>query len=229
MSRTGAYFKYPTANADSLSTCKQIRDLEKLGNRHERDWVFWQIPSCSNELNWNFEKYRSWSISSCPAKKNIPLLFIQQKILFDDQTGSVVKEIYHSILFIPLILFNLAYLIESCLYWWNISKTHSKTKEQTHQIHLNSAKIQVLMRTNKISWCKWHKTVEQSGTVTTIQVHWEQYDESRLPFMSGNQQYFQALYHYRSISFHSVLSCSVPFIFSRMAILLMPAWQYKTL
>ncbi len=46
--------------------------------------------------------------------------------------------------------------------------------------------------------------------------------------MSGNQRYFQAQYHYRSISFRPVPSRPVPsrpvpFIFSRMAILLMPA------
>ena len=44
--------------------------------------------------------------------------------------------------------FNLIYpinLIKSRLYWWNINKTHSKTKDQTHGIQLNSAKMQVLM------------------------------------------------------------------------------------
>jgi hypothetical protein len=50
-------------------------------------------------------------------------------------------------------------------------------------------------------------------------------DESGLLFMSGNQWYFQAQYRYRSISFCTILSCSVPLIFSRMAISLMPALQ----
>jgi hypothetical protein len=43
-----------------------------------------------------------------------------------------------------------------------------------------------------------------------------------LPFISGNQWYFQNQYCYHSISFHSV-----PFIFSQMAISLMPAEDAK--
>jgi hypothetical protein len=40
------------------------------------------------------------------------------------------------------------------------------------------------------------------------------FDESRLPFMSSDQQYFQAQYHYRFISFHShrVPFCPVYFL-----------------
>jgi hypothetical protein len=67
-----------------------------------------------------------------PFNKKIPFLFIQQKILSNDWTRLGVKEIYHSISFIILISFNFV-------------QSHSKTKEQTHEIQLNSAKIQVLM------------------------------------------------------------------------------------
>jgi hypothetical protein len=35
-----------------------------------------------------------------------------------------------------------------------MGKTHSKTKEETREIQLNSAKEQVLMRTNDILWYK---------------------------------------------------------------------------
>ncbi len=59
----------------------------------------------------DLKKYSSRSISSASIQK-IPLLFIQQNILFDDQTGVVVTESYHSISFILLILLNLVYTDE---------------------------------------------------------------------------------------------------------------------
>ncbi len=98
---------------------------------------FWKIPFPVNLIPFN-------------QKNTVPVHSI--KILFDDRTRSVMKEIYHSLSFISLILFNLIYLVKSCLYWWNINKTHSKTKEQMQEIQINSAKIQVLMRTNEILW-----------------------------------------------------------------------------
>jgi hypothetical protein len=48
------------------------------------------LTSRSNEWKGIFEKYHSRSI-----KKKILFPFIQQKIPFDDWTGSVVKEISH--------------------------------------------------------------------------------------------------------------------------------------
>ncbi len=48
------------------------------------------------------------------------------------------------------------------------------------------------------------------------------FNESRSQFMSSNQQYFQKQYHYRSISFHPILSRSILFIISPMVISLMP-------
>jgi hypothetical protein len=49
------------------------------------------------------------------------------------------------------------------------------------------------------------------------------FNESRLLFTNGNPHYFQNQCHYHSVSFCPVLSHSVPFIFSRKAISLMPA------
>ena len=83
-----------------------------------------------------------------PFNKKIPFLFIQQKIQFDDQTGSMMKEIYHSLSFISLISFNLAYTDEKLV------KLIQKTNKETYEIQQNSAKKQVLMRTNKILWYK---------------------------------------------------------------------------
>ncbi len=97
--------------------------------------------------------------------KKIPFLFIQPKLLFDDWTRSVAKEIYHSISFIPL---NLIYTDE-------ISIKLIQELKNKQKIQLNSFKIQVLMRTNEIIWHKGDKTVEWSWMVTTVQVHWEQY------------------------------------------------------
>ncbi len=51
---------------------------------------------------------------------------------------------------------------------------------------------------------------------------WNGIVDPRLPFMRGNQWYFQSQYCYCSISFHSV-----PFIFSQMAISIMPAEEAK--
>ena len=46
------------------------------------------------------------------------------------------------------------------------------------------------------------------------------FDDSHLHFMNGDEQYFQAQYCYHSVS---VWIHPIPFIFSRMAISLMPA------
>jgi hypothetical protein len=47
-------------------------------------------------------------------------------------------------------------------------------------------------------------------------------DESCLPYTCRHQRYFQTKYHYCPISFCPIPSRSVPFIFSRMTISLMP-------
>jgi hypothetical protein len=126
---------------------------------------FWLIPSCSNERNGIFFIYRYRSISSCSIKK-CRSHSLNKK--YRSMTGpdrwwkkstvpSLLSHESHSISFIS----------------WNLNITHSKTKEQTHEIQLSSAKIHVLMRTNEILWYKQYKTVEQSWTVTTVHVRWE--------------------------------------------------------
>jgi hypothetical protein len=54
-----------------------------------------------------------FTVNLVPFNKKIPFPVIQQKILSNDWTGLIVKEIYRLILFNLLISFNLVYLIES--------------------------------------------------------------------------------------------------------------------
>ncbi len=114
-------------------------------------------------------KWTQWYLKKIPLP--VSLILFNQKILLPliDQTGLVVNEIERDL------SFNLINIIKSYLYWWNINKSHSKTKQQTHEIPLNLCKIQVLMRTNKLLWYKWDKTLEWSWMVNTTQVCWERY------------------------------------------------------
>ncbi len=123
--------------------------------------VFLTYPVSFKWTEWNFEKLL-FPVSLIPRSiKRILFRLIQQKIPFDDRTRSVVNANEWELSFNLVNLNNLDLigLIKSSLNWWNINKSHSKTKKQTHKIQLNFCKIQVLMKTNKILWykCPTHK------------------------------------------------------------------------
>ncbi len=61
----------------------------------------------------------------------VSLIPFNQKILFDDWARLLVNINEWDL------LFNLISLIKYYLYWWNINKSCTKTKEQAHQILLN--------------------------------------------------------------------------------------------
>jgi hypothetical protein len=65
----------------------------------EIEFLTYPVPVKWTERD--FKKYCSQSFSSCSIYE-IPYLHVQQKILLDDQTRSVVDKIYHSISFISL-------------------------------------------------------------------------------------------------------------------------------
>jgi len=158
----------PTRECFTLAACRPLMANGRLG-LHSQDkihfqfnmdyfrwikctvqaWVrlgFWLIPSHSNERNMIFlNTIPSQSPLFQTKKKHFPLF--QQKLPFADQTRLVMNEIEWNILFN---LCNHINLIQSHLYWWNINKSCSKTKEQTCEIQLNFCKIRVLMRTSKI-------------------------------------------------------------------------------
>ncbi len=132
---------YSTSTSQDDHHLRLLYFLVQTTNQAWARFGFWLIQFCSNEQKRIFLNPAPSQSHPVLSKNNIPIHWTKNTVRWLEQTGGEQK-LY--------ILFNLINLVKSHLYWWNINKPHSKTKEQTHEIQLNFCEIQVLTRSYEI-------------------------------------------------------------------------------